>query len=92
MSTAERRLLRDLKKIQGLGEGELISAIPDEASIFDWTAIILGPEDTEWEGGVFKLRIKFSEEYPIKPPKVEFKTDIFHPNVYTDGKICLDIL
>ena len=36
--------------------------------------------------------MKFSEEYPNKAPEVVFISSLFHPNVYKDGKICLDIL
>lgn len=50
------------------------------------------PEKTIWEGGVFRLTLEFTEEYPVKPPLVKFKAFIFHPNVYLDGNICLDIL
>lgn len=71
---------------------ESIQAVPDEDDILNWTAIILGPDGTEWEGGIFKLRMKFSDQYPNHPPEVKFTTKIFHPNVYTDGNICLDIL
>ena len=43
-------------------------------------------------GGTFKLLMEFTEDYPNKPPAVRFLSHIFHPNVYGDGKICLDIL
>lgn len=44
---------------------------------------VFGPEDTPWEGGIFSLRITFTEYYPEKPPRVRFTSDMFHPNVYT---------
>ena len=60
-NNAERRLMKDLKKIQEETNFDSISAIPDDDNLFKWTAIILGPEGTEWEGGVFKLRMTFSD-------------------------------
>jgi len=50
------------------------------------------PHDTPFEDGTFKLTIEFTEEYPNKPPTVRFVSKMFHPNVYADGGICLDIL
>ena len=57
-----------------------------------WHAVMFGPEDTPWEGGTFKLTLQFTEEYPNKAPTVKFVTKMFHPNIYADGSICLDIL
>ena len=55
-------------------------------------AIIFGPDDTEWESGVFKLLLEFTEEFPNKAPKVRFLTKMYHPNIYANGNICLDLL
>lgn len=69
-----------------------VSGAPTEDNILMWEAIIFGPQDTPFEDGTFKLTLEFTEEYPNKPPTVKFVSKMFHPNVYADGSICLDIL
>ena len=94
-SMAERRLMKDLKKLESdtqTSSSSGITATPDGDSLFRWSAVIFGPEETIWDGGIFKLVLEFSEDYPNKPPKVKFLTKMFHPNIYNDGSICLDIL
>lgn len=62
-------------------------------SIFEWTAKILGLKGTIWEGGVFRLYLKFDESFNTKPPEVCFHTIPFHPNVdMITGKPCVDFL
>jgi ubiquitin-protein ligase len=48
--------------------------------------------DSPYSGGVFFLSIHFPTDYPFKPPKVNFTTRIYHPNINSNGSICLDIL
>ncbi|KAJ5548708.1 ubiquitin-conjugating enzyme [Penicillium frequentans] len=59
---------------------------------FHWQATIMGPGDSPYSGGVFFLNIQFPTDYPFKPPKVNFTTRIYHPNINSNGSICLDIL
>lgn len=54
-------------------------------------SILLQP-DSPYQGGVFFLTIHFPTDYPFKPPKVAFTTRIYHPNINSNGSICLDIL
>ena len=55
-------------------------------------AVIIGPADTPFEDGTFRLVMQFEEQYPNKPPGVKFVSTMFHPNVYGTGELCLDIL
>ena len=86
---AEKRLIRDLQKLSN-EQDEGINASPEEGNLYHWTAFIEGPEGTAWDGGLFELRLEFTQEYPTKPPSVRFVTKMFHPNIYNDGRICLD--
>lgn len=53
---------------------------------------VTGPEDSPFEGGLFKLELFLPEDYPMSAPKVRFITKIYHPNIDRLGRICLDIL
>ena len=63
---------------------------PDD--MFHWQATIMGPSDSPYQGGVFFLNIHFPTDYPFKPPKCVFTTRIYHPNINSNGYICMDIL
>nr|GEW10867.1 ubiquitin-conjugating enzyme E2 7 [Tanacetum cinerariifolium] len=52
----------------------------DESNIFDWSVTIIGPLDTLYDGGFFNARMTFPNDYPQKPPTVQFTSEFWHPN------------
>jgi ubiquitin-protein ligase len=68
--------------------------LENENDILNWTVIMDGPPDSIYAGGHFKIAIKLPKEYPFKPPVLNFKTKIYHPNVTNDenGSMCLGML
>ena len=68
------------------------SAGPVGDDLYQWQATIVGPSDSPYQGGLFFLDIRFPVDYPFKPPKITFVTKIYHPNINSNGGICLDIL
>ena len=93
MSQAVKRLQKDLANFNK-EEPEGLTAGPiDDSDMFKWEASFVGPENSPYEGGTFKLEMEFPKDYPFKPPKVTLITNIYHPNVNNSShSICLDIL
>jgi len=90
-STVMRRLMREINTLRtGPPEGIRISV--SEEDMLDVTGIIAGPVDTPYEGGYFRIKFVFTEEFPAAPPKCRFLTRIFHPNVSSAGEICVNTL
>ena len=57
-----------------------------------WKCGIPGKARTAWQGGLYRLTVHFTEDYPNTPPKCQFDTALFHPNIYPSGTVCLSIL
>eukprot|EP01023_Acetabularia_acetabulum_P021614 TRINITY_DN2137_c0_g1_i1.p1 TRINITY_DN2137_c0_g1~~TRINITY_DN2137_c0_g1_i1.p1 ORF type:complete len:274 (+),score=11.06 TRINITY_DN2137_c0_g1_i1:1-822(+) len=92
-SRAKQRIMQDLKRIQRSPPPGISAGPVSEHNIMKWDAIILGPKNTIYEGGAYKLSITFTDMYPNQPPTFKFKQKIFHPNIdLNSGAICMDIL
>ncbi|KAF7687810.1 Ubiquitin-conjugating enzyme E2-17 kDa [Cucumispora dikerogammari] len=97
-STAKKRILRELKSIQTEQKQETDSTLrcftinPHPTDPFEWNIILRPPKGSFYENGTFKLKLSFPHDYPFRPPKIVFFTKIYHPNINSNGIICLDIL
>ncbi|RHZ77010.1 hypothetical protein Glove_186g135 [Diversispora epigaea] len=84
-----QKQLKELSKhpVEGFSAG-----LVDNDNIYEWEIMIIGPPETLYEGGFFKARMTFPKEYPLLPPKLRFVSEMWHPNVYPDGEVCISIL
>jgi len=85
-----RRLSLEYTRIAGAQNPNGISIVDDNMT--HWSAVLKGPIGSPYEGGRFVLDLIFPPKYPFEPPRVTFRTPVFHPNVSTNGAICMDIL
>ncbi|KAI3651235.1 hypothetical protein MP228_004716 [Amoeboaphelidium protococcarum] len=80
--------IKQLQKYQFNG----IVAWPSDEVMGQFECIMQGPEQSPYEGGSFKLMIQCPDRYPMEPPNVRFTTKVYHPNIDSQGRICLDLL
>ncbi|KAJ8516207.1 hypothetical protein ONZ45_g6482 [Pleurotus djamor] len=76
----------------GSPDGMFTAGPVSESDFFTWEALICGPKDTPFEGGVFAAKLTFPIDYPLSPFKMKFEPPLFHPNIYPDGTVCISIL
>ena len=88
---AQKRITKELDEINRDPPANCSAGLLED-NLYQWQATIMGPPDSPYQGGVFFLNINFPMDYPFKPPKVVFQTKIYHPNINSNGAICLDIL
>jgi len=91
-SAALRRLMAEYKQLLTNAPEGLIAGPVSDDNYFEWDAQITGPEGTPFEDGLFVAKLVFPQDYPLNPPTMRFVSEIFHPNIYPDGRVCISIL
>ena len=89
---ASKRLFHEYKTLSQSPPDGITAGPVSEDDIFVWEALIQGPEDTPYSGGIFPAELKFPRDYPLSPPTMRFITEVWHPNVYSNGMVCISIL
>ncbi|XP_072354141.1 ubiquitin-conjugating enzyme E2 L3-like [Scyliorhinus torazame] len=85
-----KRLNKELVDIKSADKAYIRNMEADD-NVFFWQALIL-PQQPPYDKGAFRIHINYPSDYPFKPPKVTFKTQIYHPNIDEKGQVCLPII
>lgn len=92
MSSSLRRINRELREMQNNPPVHCTIPITNVNFPRIWTCFLIGPADTPYANGHFKVRIEFSKTYPLTPPRIRFRTPIYHCNINKAGVVCIDVL
>ncbi|KAK7432527.1 hypothetical protein QQZ08_001092 [Neonectria magnoliae] len=88
---AQKRLMQELQPLQ---KEKWVHIEIDDTNLLRWKLglWVVNP-DSVWHGAYLKAEMRFPSDYPYQPPSFRFLTKgICHPNVYTDGNLCISIL
>ncbi|EYB95859.1 hypothetical protein Y032_0155g3057 [Ancylostoma ceylanicum] len=85
-------LKKQLAELRRLPVEGFSAGLVNDDDIYKWEVLVIGPPDTLYEGGFFKAILDFPKDYPQKPPKMKFVSEIWHPNIDKDGHVCISIL
>jgi len=95
--SSQKRLLKDVVELlKNPLSDQGIYYLHDEENILSGYAMIIGPENTPYENGIYMFNFNFPTNYPYSPPVLKYMTNDghtrFNPNLYRTGKVCLSIL
>jgi ubiquitin-protein ligase len=87
------RLSRELKKLaEQPVPGVMIAPVGND--LFNLEGTVIGPEESPYAGGIFKIKIVIPPTYPFTPPAFLIITPIYHPavEIHQDPKygVCLE--
>ncbi|XP_006900473.1 PREDICTED: ubiquitin/ISG15-conjugating enzyme E2 L6 [Elephantulus edwardii] len=85
-----KRVAKELEDLQSKLPGYLRDLDSEKANVLIWNVLLL-PDKSPYNLKAFRVGITFPEEYPFKPPRVKFTTQIYHPSVDQEGQVCLPI-
>ena len=93
-STAVKRLQTEYRQLIQQPTPGIIAGPHSDTDMFTWDAVISGPSDTPYQNALYKARLQFPRDYPLSPPSMKFLPGSvpYHPNIYSDGRVCISIL
>ena len=94
--TSVKRMMKDIQIIEQSELQGVYFKVSDE-NMFEIHLMIVGPNDTPYQNGLYFFTLNFDKEkHPFVPPKAKFYQGLqgirFHPNFYSNGKVCLSLL
>jgi len=88
---ATRRLQKELGDLRNSANKSFRDVQVDDSNMLVWQGLLV-PDKAPYNKGAFLIDLVFPAEYPFKPPKVSFRTKIYHPNIDEKGQVTYHLL
>ncbi|GMH52078.1 hypothetical protein TrVE_jg3808 [Triparma verrucosa] len=85
----EIRIQKDIAELDG---GSVATITFPSANTLTTFCVSVTPDSGYWSGCTYSFTFTIPALYPHEPPKVHCDTQLYHPNVNTEGNVCLNIL
>ncbi|EPY51346.1 NEDD8-conjugating enzyme Ubc12 [Schizosaccharomyces cryophilus OY26] len=89
ISPAQIRVQKDISELDV--PSTMSTSWPDVTKLHE-LLLEIRPDEGYYQGGKFQFSIHIGSNYPHDPPKVRCLNKIYHPNIDTQGNVCLNIL
>jgi ubiquitin-conjugating enzyme E2 M len=84
--------IRIQKDISELDSGTVANiSFPSASDLTNFVCEVT-PDSGYWSGVTYTFTFVIPALYPHEPPKVHCETPLYHPNINTQGNVCLNIL
>jgi ubiquitin-conjugating enzyme E2 D/E len=88
-----KRAAKEFSQLQasvGKPEGAHLAAVDllNEDDVLTWRVALRGPPNSPYAGGTFRAIVTIGADYPHRDPTVRFETQLVHPGVTAEGKLC----
>ncbi|KAI5169664.1 ubiquitin-conjugating enzyme E2 D [Pancytospora epiphaga] len=91
-STTETRIKKEINQCAKLNNKEITIEPAVDGNMYKWKAFMTPSKTSVYHNSILELSIIFPPTYPYVPPAITFVTPVFHPNINTNGSICISTL
>ncbi|KAG5678439.1 hypothetical protein PVAND_008112 [Polypedilum vanderplanki] len=92
ISIRDKLLVKEIQEMELCKPSSVTCEFPDSNNLSEFYIIVTPGDESLWRNGSFKFLVTVNEDYNMIPPTVKCLTKVLHPNISSNGDVCLSLL